>query len=142
MLITRDCFEKVGGFDERLSTSADWAMTFRLVAGGSLGSIAEPLVDYRLHDANMSSSVDGFERDMLHAFDEILIGPGADPALRPMRRRAYANLHRMIAGSYFVAGRRGPFLRHAARSIGSHPSVLPYFLGMLARRWRRANARP
>jgi glycosyltransferase involved in cell wall biosynthesis len=141
MLITRDCFETIGGFDERLSTSADWAMTFRLVARGSLGAIAEPLVEYRLHDANMSSSVEAFERDMLRAFDDVLMSPGADPELRPLRRRAHANLHRVIAGSYFVAGRRGPFLRHAARSIGGHPSTLPYFLGMLARRWRRANAR-
>jgi glycosyltransferase involved in cell wall biosynthesis len=136
LLVTRDCFDAIGGFDERLSTSADWALTFRLVERGRLAAIAEPLVQYRVHDANMSSSVEAFERDMSFAFDEVLIGPRADPELRGLRRRAYANLHRVIAGSYFVQGRHGAFLRHAVRSVMSHPSTLAYFLGMPLRRAR------
>lgn len=136
LLVTRDRYEAVGGFDERLSTSADWAMTFRLLERGPIGVVAEALVEYRLHDANMSSSVEAFEHDMLSAFDQVLCGPGADPKLTPLRRRAYANLHRTIAGSYFVDGRRGPFLRHAVRSVAGHPSTLPYFLGMPLRRMR------
>ena len=43
----------------------------------------------------------------------------------------------MIAGSYFVEGELAPFARHAARSVGTHPSTLPYFLAMPLRRLRR-----
>lgn len=142
LLITRTCFEAAGRFDDRLSTSADWALSFRLIARGSLGSIPEPLVEYRLHSANMSADIDAFERDMLQAFDDLLAGPDADPNLKPVRRRAYANLHRVISGSYFVARRPRPFCVHAARSIAGHPSTIPYFLGMLGRRRRRRDARP
>ena len=67
---------------------------------------------------------------MLRAFD--IVFADAPPRTARLRRRAYANLHRMIAGSYFVDGEFAPFARHAARSIGTHPSTLPYFLGSAA----------
>ena len=137
LLVRREAFEAVGGFDERLSTSADWAMTFRLLQRGRLASLEDTLVQYRVHGSNMSRTVEVFERDMLRAFDGLLGDPAAEPELRPLRRRAYANLHRMIAGSYFVERRFVPFARHAVRSVWLHPSTLPYFLAMPVRRLRR-----
>ncbi len=83
----------------------------------------------------MSADLARFERDMLAAYDTVFADP--PPRLRPLRRRAYANLHRMIAGSYFVDGDLASFARHAARSVGTHPSTLPYFLAMPLRRVRR-----
>ena len=135
LLIRRRAFDEVGGFDERLSTSADWALTFRLLERGTLLSLPQPLVEYRRHGSNMSADVSLFERDMLSAFDGVFAD--APPRTARLRRRAYANLHRMIAGSYFVEGEFASFARHAARSIGTHPSTLPYFLGLPLRRLRR-----
>jgi glycosyltransferase involved in cell wall biosynthesis len=135
LLIRREVFAELGGFDEELSTSADWALTFRLVERGRLGVLKEPLVQYRRHESNMSASVPRFERDMLAAFGSVFADTSS--RLQPLRRRAYANLHRMIAGSYFVDGRFRAFARHAARSVSGHPSTLPYFLGMPLRRLRR-----
>jgi glycosyltransferase involved in cell wall biosynthesis len=137
LLVRRGALEAIGGWDEALSTSADWAMTFRLLQRGRLATIAEPLVQYRRHRGNMSLSVAAFERDMLAAFEGVLDGPNAERSLARLRRRAYANLHRMIAGSYFVDRQWGEFARNAARSIAFHPSTLPYFLGMPLRRFRR-----
>jgi len=136
LLIRRKAFAELGGFDEGLSTSADWALTFRLVERGHLGVLSEPLVQYRRHESNMSASVPRFERDMLAAFGSVFADTPSP--LQPLRRRAYANLHRMIAGSYFVDGRFRAFARHAARSVIGHPSTLPYFLGMPLRRLRRS----
>ena len=135
LLIRRRAFDEVGGFDERLSTSADWALTFRLLARGTLLSLPQPLVEYRRHGSNMSADLALFERDMLSAFDGVFAD--APPRIARLRRRAYANLHRMIAGSYFVEGEFASFARHAARSIGTHPSTLPYFLGLPLRRLQR-----
>jgi glycosyltransferase involved in cell wall biosynthesis len=137
LLIMRSAFERFGGFDERLSTSADWALMFRLVSGGTLAVLSAPLVEYRVHGTNMSSNVARFETDMLAAFDGIFASPDTPPRIRRLRRRAYANLHRMIAGSYFVQGRYRAFGREAVRSIAAHPSTLGYFLAMPFRRMRR-----
>jgi len=137
LLIRSSVFATLGGFDERLSTSADWALTFRLVERGRLIALPDSLVEYRRHDDNMSRNVERFERDMLTAFGTVLDDPEANQSLRRLRRRAYANLHRMIAGSYFVDGRFSAFARHAALSLREHPSTAPYFLGMPLRRLRR-----
>ncbi len=135
LLIRREAFDAVGGFDESLSTSADWALTYRLVDRGTLETLDEPLVSYRLHGHNMSADVERFQRDMLSAYGAVFeTGPESTQRLR---RRAYANLHRMIAGSYFVEHRHGRFARHAASSVLTHPSTLPYFLAMPLRRLRR-----
>jgi glycosyltransferase involved in cell wall biosynthesis len=134
LLIRREVFEQLRGFDERLSTAADWALNYRLIERNKLVTLPEPLVEYRRHGSNMSANVDRFRGDMLVAFDGVFSRADAPKSLR---RRAYANLHRMIAGSYFVEGRRGRFLRHAARSVGGHPSTLPYFLALPLRRLRR-----
>lgn len=138
LLVSREAFEEIGGFDESLSTSADWALTFRLIERGPLLTVDEPLVTYRVHDSNMSADVHRFERDMLHAYDKVFAG--AAPDIARLRRRAYANLHRTIAGSFFVERRLGGFARHAGWSLLAHPSTLPYFLGMPARRLRRRRA--
>jgi hypothetical protein len=140
LLIRRRAYDDIGGFDERLSTSADWALMLRLVDRRRLATLAEPLVEYRVHDSNMSSSVARFECDMLAAFDSVFSDPGIPPDRLRLRRRAYANLERTIAGSYFVRRELGPFARHATRSIATHPSTLGYFVSLPLRRLRRARS--
>jgi glycosyltransferase involved in cell wall biosynthesis len=140
LLIKRSAFERIGGFDKRLSTSADWALMFRLVAADTLAVLSDPLVEYRVHGTNMSSNVARFEGDMLAAFDGIFDDPDTPSGLRGLRRRAYANLHRMIAGSYFVQRRYRSFGREAVRSIAAHPSTLSYFVALPLRRMRRVRS--
>jgi glycosyltransferase involved in cell wall biosynthesis len=140
LLIRRQCFDAVGGWDSQLPGSEDWAMTFNLVRRGRLMSIPDALVEYRVHGSNMSTSAERLERDMLKAYGLIFEnGEGSDD-LRPLRRRAYANLHRVIAGAYFVEGRRRPFARHLAASLAAHPSALGYVLSTPLRRRRNAPA--
>ena len=139
LLIRRSVFDEVGQWDERLRGSEDWLMTFRLLRRGQLVALQEPLVQYRVHGANMSAGAERLERDMLRALD--LVPWESDPELGRLRRRSYANLHRMIAGAYFVQGKLAAFGRHATRSIATHPSTLPYFLRLPIRRLRRALGR-
>ena len=139
LLVTRECFEAVGGFDETLPSNAgaeDWLMIFRLVERGELGTIPDVLVQYRVHDANTSATAGRLEADMLEAFDRIYSGGAVPPGVKRLRRRAYANLHRMLAGSYYVERRFTKFGRHAATSIAWHPSTLAYFFATPLRRRR------
>jgi glycosyltransferase involved in cell wall biosynthesis len=136
LLVKRTCFEAIGGFDERLSTAADWALLVHLVEGHQLAYLDEPLVLYRRHEANMSRSIQAMEHDMVLVYEELFAGDGTSASLRDVRRRAYANLRRTIAGSYYVQGKWRDFLRNALLSIASHPAALPYFLAFPARRLR------
>jgi glycosyltransferase involved in cell wall biosynthesis len=140
LLIRRPCFDDVGGWDSRLPGSEDWAMTFSLVQRGQLVSVPELLVEYRVHGSNMSANAERLERDMLQAYGQIFRNGEAPQRLRPLRRRAYANLHRMIAGAYFVERRPVRFTKHALASIAAHPSTLGYFLRTPLRRRGRAPA--
>ena len=137
LLIRRETFDEVGGFDERLTASEDWMMTLRLLSRGALTAIPDPLVRYRVHGANWSLSVEAIEGGMMGAFAQVFDDPAADPRHRALRRRAYANLHRMLAGSYFSKRQWRPFLRQFALSVRSHPSALPYFLALPVRHLRR-----
>lgn len=54
MVVRREVYEKLGGFDRRLSWSEDWEMWVRLAAYYSVGYEPEPLAIYRIH-SNSSS---------------------------------------------------------------------------------------
>lgn len=55
VLIRRDCFEKVGYFDEALLTDSDGDMWFRLLENGCrFGHVPTPLTKYRWHSGNLS----------------------------------------------------------------------------------------
>jgi hypothetical protein len=109
-------------------------MTFGLVRRGQLISIADLLVEYRVHGSNMSANAARLERDMLQAYGQIFDPADRLQAPSALRRRAYANLHRMIAGAYFIERRPLRFAKHALASIAMHPSTLRYFLGTPLRR--------
>jgi glycosyltransferase involved in cell wall biosynthesis len=134
-LIPRPVFEAIGGFDTRLSTSADWDLYYRIACRWRVGFVAEPLLRYRLHGSNMHGNVGRMEQDMLLAYRKAF--EEAPPTLRRQRRRCYGNLHTVLAGSYFVSGHYGRFARHAVAGMFLAPGNLARHLAYPIRRWRR-----
>ena len=65
----------VGGFDTRLSTSADFDLWLRLAAMGSVGRIDEPLVRYRRHEGAMFHNVELQLHDRRIIFGKYPDGP-------------------------------------------------------------------
>lgn len=135
-LIRKACFDRVGGFDPQLSTSADWDLWRRLACHYELAMVHEPLVGYRMHDGSMHRSIEVFERDMLLAFSRAFRDPAA-AAVHPLRRRCYGNLYLMLSGSYLQAGRWDKSLAYAARSLLVWPPSLGYLAALPLRRFRR-----
>jgi glycosyltransferase involved in cell wall biosynthesis len=136
VLIPRAAFDAVAGFDTRLSTSADWDLYQRLARRYPVGFVPEVLLRYRRHGSNMHGNVRAMERDMLLAYDKAF----ADPALAPIRRQCYGNLHTVLAGSYLAAGQPWACVRHAARGLALAPGNLTRYLGYPLRRLRRGAA--
>jgi hypothetical protein len=84
----------------------------------------------------MSRAIEPMEHDMRLVYDELLGGRSGRPDLRPIRRRAYARLHRVLAGSYFAAAGWSGFVRNALLSVAHHPAEVGYFLALPFRRAR------
>jgi glycosyltransferase involved in cell wall biosynthesis len=59
VILRRDLFEEVGGFDERLVPCEDWELWSRLTRHGPPASVPEPLMGYRLHGGAASLDVEG-----------------------------------------------------------------------------------
>jgi glycosyltransferase involved in cell wall biosynthesis len=136
LLITRECFEAVGGFDEESFGSEDWLMSFELVARGLMTAIDEPLVEYRVHESNLSSSAGRLEREMLAAYAKVFAADRHGAELAGIRREAYGSLHRVLAGSYLAERDYGRFARQSLRSVVAHPPALADFARAALRRAR------
>ncbi len=134
-LVTREAFEAVGGFDPRLSTSADWDFYYRIAMRQRFGFVPEALVQMRVHDCNMHADIRVMEHDMLLAFSKAF--RDADQGIGRLRRRCYGNLHMVLAGSFFRDGQPLGFTRHALRSLWLTPGNVTRLLGFPVRCWRR-----
>jgi hypothetical protein len=100
----REVLVREGGFDERLSTSADTDLACRVALRHAIACVYEPLVQYRLHEDQMHHGVQTMERDMRLVFDKIFHDPDLPPEIGGLRRRAYANLYATIAGHHIKEG--------------------------------------
>jgi glycosyltransferase involved in cell wall biosynthesis len=133
-VLRRDAYLEVGGFDARLSTSADWDLYYRVARGHRVGFVPEPLVRYRCHSSNMHANIRAMERDMLRAFAKAFADPHAPE--RRLLRRSYGNLHLVLAGCYFRAGEYRRFAWHSFRCLLLTPSHIGRFMSYPYRRLR------
>ena len=125
---------QVGGWDEQLSTSADWDLCCRIAASYPVGFVPEPLLRYRMHGTNMHTNFNAMEHDMLIAFDKAY--RSATPAQQRLRRQGYGNLYTVLAGAFFSAGQYRKFLRYAMKGLALTPHNLTRYLDY-PRRWRQ-----
>jgi glycosyltransferase involved in cell wall biosynthesis len=122
-VVRRAEFLAAGGFDPALSMSADWDLLLRMLLNGGIAYVDEPLVLYRLHDANMSRNVKVMEHDMRYAFAKAFADPRLPDSARRRKRHAYGRLYRMLAGSYRDAGHRADAARALIAAVRHEPSV-------------------
>jgi glycosyltransferase involved in cell wall biosynthesis len=131
LVVPRRIFDEVGGFDERLSTSADWDFFYQVASRYNVGFVPEVLMKYRFHNSNMRSNVDVMERDMTLALEKALASGRVTK-----KHAAYGGLYKTLAGSYFRARQYGAFFRTAIQSVAYHPANVFYFAAFPIRRMR------
>lgn len=52
VIVRRECYEKLGGFNPNLPFTADWEMWLRIALFYEVAYISKPLLKYRLHEKN------------------------------------------------------------------------------------------
>ena len=131
-MVSRRAFELAGGFDGRMSTSADWDFFYRVCSRSKAGFVNEILLKYRVHGSNMHANIKAMEHDMMLGYRKAFENGAVEN-----RNACYGNLHKVLAGSYFHAGQYADFVRHAVKSVWRRPRNLGYFLQFPMRRLRR-----
>jgi glycosyltransferase involved in cell wall biosynthesis len=112
-MIRRSCFEAVDGFDTAFSHGVDWEMNIRLARRYKFDYISKPLVNRRIHDTNVSQTVESQARlyGWIHDkfADQYRQFPEIDRAFRHER-------HRLGAHAAIQRGDRLTALGHCARA--------------------------
>lgn len=136
LIVQRSILEEIQGFDTRLSTSADWDLFYRIARKYRVGFVAEPLVKYRRHRSNMHSNINAMEQDMLLGFHKAFTNASLET--QRLRRRAYAKLHLILAGSYFQARQLRKSMCHWGRSLLYSTEGIGYLLNYPLRQLKRS----
>lgn len=136
IMVSRKVFDEIGGFDTRLSTSADWDLFFQVSSRYRTAFIPEILLNYRIHGSNMHGNIPRMEHEMVLGYKKAF--DTDDQSVLALKRRAMGNLHRVLAGSYFHAGNYEALLKHATLSIWNRPAAIGYFLEYPLRRFRKS----
>lgn len=103
IVFRKSVLDTIGGFDTGLSNNADQDIWIRtLAAGFRIGHIPEVLWLYRVHAANMSGNIALLEKDTLYLYSKA--ERAGMFASRAIRRKAFAKMYRMLAGSWWGQG--------------------------------------
>jgi glycosyltransferase involved in cell wall biosynthesis len=137
VVVRRDAFFAVGGYDARSDVSADWDLWLRLAERGPFDLVPRALVRYRYHAGGMSRSVRALERDNVGVLDRFFSAPERRARYGRLRRRAYANVFAVLAGGYLHARDLTATARCLALAALHDPRSLGYAAGYPLRLLRR-----
>jgi len=131
VVIRRHIFDDAGGFDTRLSTSADWELYYRIATRCQVAFVPESLLRYRVHGSNMHHNIAAMEHDVRIGFEKAFADRSAN--VQSIKGEAVGSFHTMLAGSYFHQGNYAKFLSHAVASVWNKPSNIGNFFARKAK---------
>ncbi len=92
-LIKRECFRRVGLFDEGIGLGQDWDMWLRIARIFPVGVIEEPLIQYTRHAGSISAGKVWERYNSNRAFHRRYIGKLRSPLMRLMCMRAAQSMN-------------------------------------------------
>ena len=124
-VVRREAFSEVGGFDTRLSTSADWQFFTQVARLGSVGFAEDLLLRYRFHASNMHYDIDAERRDRIlihreHAQEDVLP--------KRLQQIALARSYRKLGIRYLANHRYVRGFRYLVSAVLLEPSCALYLV--------------
>jgi len=132
VVVRRDCFDELGGFDGRFRFEIDWLMWLRIALAHDVAYIAEPLVLQRhQHPGSVTAkTVAGQPRlrtsEDFRILQEVFRKLPPSPEWREIRREAYRRLmnrHLSRAHRLFRLGQMEGFRSELAYAVRKDPST-------------------
>jgi glycosyltransferase involved in cell wall biosynthesis len=121
-IISRRAFDTAGGFDARLSTSADLDLVCRISRRFAIERVPDSLTLYRQHGDQMHHDVELMRHDMSLVLTKTFASSDLPESLRSLRGLAHANLHLSLAGEYLHRHRPTKFLTHLCQAAYYDPA--------------------
>ena len=123
LLIRKECFNRVGLFDDLLNTQQDWDMWIRIAKYYRFALIKVPLVKYRLHSNQISRNLElkiiTANRILVKYKDEL------------KKRRGVHSKHYFYLGNRFChMGKTKEGQRYLLKAISLYPFCLRYYICM------------
>ncbi len=94
VMIRREAFTAVGGFDEQLTNAQDTDLWLKLAAKYPFTVVPKPQILYRISAQSMSSNVRGLEQSNLAIIQKNFAQ--ADPSLQYIKPHSIANLYKYL----------------------------------------------
>jgi glycosyltransferase involved in cell wall biosynthesis len=121
MLARRECFERVGGYDETLIANEDWDVWVRIARHAPFVFLDRVLARYRMHPGSItnpnSARVLEVAQSRLRVLDKAFADPTLPASLRALERTAYCNAHLHAGQRLLHAGHPRPSLRQFMRAF-------------------------
>ena len=127
VIVKRQLFEQLAGFDLKLRMCEDYDLFLRLAALSEIDGVSETLVHVRKHREHFHSDSIALE-DQGRALEKMLAASD-DRSLRSLLRRERAKVAASLARSQAVCGDRWAALRTVARSSHYSWSYREWWLG-------------
>ena len=118
-LMTRELFEKLGGFDKNLNSSSGWDFFRRAADLTQFDYVDEPLVRYRQHPNNMSKNVSQNIRELELAYSKIF-----REKIEIFEKIEYESLVRYLELSFFKTQVKNGHLFSAMRHLLNYLLIL------------------
>ena len=126
IMIRKEVFQKIGGFDVTLKSSEDWDYYLRIAKEYLFAVVEEPQIFYRQSNNSMSSKIETMERYHFLVHEKAF--RNAPPEYKSLETASRANAYRLIAKLCISkkSDRDSAFLglNKLAAAVKIHPKIL------------------
>jgi len=125
VLLRRDWFERVGGFDPDCPPAEDWDLFLRLAAAAApMAFVRRSVVQYRQHAGNSVKDLARQHEGSLRVLRKFFDGqPAPTAAIASLRSRAFGWMYAVSARRAFLAGDFDDAERYLRQAVACDPAL-------------------
>lgn len=123
ILVKKEVIDAVGGFNERLSTTADLEFFIRVASKYAIGHVDQVSWWYRVHSNQMHSNIPLLEHDLLITYQ--LASEASFFKSRAFQKRCYSNMYLILGKCYIGDAKNLPKgIKYISKALWNRPSKI------------------